>query len=218
MASSSLWPCSSTPSTTSSAVLSCSRAGFQIQAIGVQVDVAAAQRTFLPGLVLLLPVCLQLQDAARRQRRRLAHQRAEDRLEVTTGQPLQIQARHQPRLRARAPLVASHDLGVEPVRTDFWRHIADARQPDLDRAHADADGALGQVAIAIAAFVRVRALIAAHDQETHRLPLQARPGASCGLPRAPASRAHHPARGRVRSATEPDTVSTRRNLSSNWLG
>ena len=40
-----------------------------------------------------------------------------------------------------------HDLGLEPVRV-LLRIIAYARQADLDRAHADADAALGQMAIA----------------------------------------------------------------------
>src|SRR5439155_25460329 len=46
------------------------------------------------------------------------------------------------------------------VRGDFWGHIANSRQTDLDGTHADANGAFRQVAIAIAALL-VGALIAA---------------------------------------------------------
>src|SRR5438477_6117267 len=191
MASRSLWPCSSTPNTTSSAVLSRSVPSLQIHAIRVQVDVPAAQRAFLPGLILLLPVCLQLQDAARRQSRSLADQGAEDWLEVTTCQPLEVQPHHEARLSPRATLVARDDLGVEPVWADRWWHIADPRETDLDSTHADANGSFRQVAIAIASAV-VGALIAAATPGNRQPPLRARPGASCELPREPASPAHRP--------------------------
>jgi hypothetical protein len=76
----------------------------------------------------------------------------EDRLEVTTRQSLETQSHHQTRLGLRPPLIAGHDLGLEPGRADFLRYIAHARQADLDRAHTNADRALGQVPVAIAAL------------------------------------------------------------------
>src|SRR6266542_3867049 len=146
-------------------------ASFQIEAVGVQVHVAPAEWALLPGLVLLLPVGFQFQDAARRQRGRLAHQRAEDRLEVTTCQALQIEPCQQPPLRARAALVARDDVGVEAVAADLRRHIADSWQADLDSTHTHTDGARGQVTIAIAA-VLVRPLVAGASQEVVNLQFQ----------------------------------------------
>ena len=94
----------------------------------------------------------------------LADQGAEDWLEVTTCQPLEVQPHYEARLSPRATLVARDDLGVEPVCADRWRHIADLRETDLDSTHADANGSFRQVAIAIAA-VLARALVPAATQE-----------------------------------------------------
>jgi hypothetical protein len=47
-------------------------------------------------------------------------------------------------------------------------------------------------------------------QGNRQLRLPAHPGASCGLPGAPAAPAHRPGRAQVRSSAEPDTVWPRR--------
>src|SRR5437870_5312281 len=51
------------------------------------------------------------------------------------------------------------------------------------------------------------------DPRNRQPPLPACLGASCGLPLAPSSRGHHPVRGQLRLAAEPDSVLSRRSLS-----
>jgi hypothetical protein len=90
---------------------------------------------------------------------------------------------------------------VEAVRADLGWHIANPRQADVDAAHADADGAFRQVAIAIAA-VFIGTLLTTATQELVNFGFKRRFGAS----RAPVSRAHRQGRARVPLAAEPDTV------------
>jgi hypothetical protein len=142
----------------------------------------------------------------------IADQGAEDGLEITIRQPLQIQPHHQPRLGPRTPLIAGHDLGLEPIRADSFRHIADARQANLHRAHPDSNRSLGQVPVAIAA-VLVRPLIPATAKELVDFLFEH------GLEHLASSLADHRleqvvlARGLAHWVAEPDTVWTRRNPS-----
>ena len=100
--------------------------------------------------------------------------------------PSRYRRASQARLRARAALVAIHNLGVEPVRANLGRHIAYPRETDLNGAHADANGALGLVAISIAPQgPATRALIAAPTQKIIDFRLQRR------LEHLAGSLAHH---------------------------
>ena len=75
----------------------------------------------------------------------LAHQGAEHRLEVTAGQPFEVQAREQTLLRLGLALVAVHDLRMESV--DAFRRAAHRRHAHAHSAHARPNGALRQVTV-----------------------------------------------------------------------
>jgi hypothetical protein len=123
--------------------------GLEIQAIGEEVDVALGDRRAAPEAVLVRPRLLEAQDARRGERRRLADQRPEDRLEVARGQALEVQPRQQAGLGARTALVAAHDLRAEGLGT--LGDVADSRLANLDGTHAGPDRPGGQVAVAVAA-------------------------------------------------------------------
>jgi len=122
--------------------------GTEIDPVGPDVGVATAERAGSPAFVIGRPVVLEPDDRRGRQRRSLAEQFAEGRLEVARGEALQIEPGEE--ALGRGGEVASPGQDRRLERRRVGRDVTHPGRADPDRPGPDADLARAGIAVAVA--------------------------------------------------------------------